>query len=123
MTQPTGRTALYRFFDENDQLIYVGISNSPRARWAGHAADKSWWGSVVTREVEWFETRTDAEHAERQAIGAHSPKWNNAPGMPDRDNPQVRRAPRKGWAPPTYSLNCSPDTSKNERLLGNSGTN
>ncbi|MEU1497291.1 GIY-YIG nuclease family protein [Streptomyces sp. NPDC005732] len=97
---PAGRTALYRFFDKDDQVIYVGISNNPRTRWQGHAADKPWWTDVVTREVEWFGTRKDAERAERREIGAHYPKWNTAPGMPDRNEPEMRRAPRKGWTPP-----------------------
>lgn len=100
MTQPTGRTALYRFFDEDVQLIYVGISNNPRARWEGHATDKPWWTDVVTREIEWLDTRKDAERVERLEIGAHNPKWNIAPGMPDRSKPEVRRAARKGWTPP-----------------------
>lgn len=100
MTQPTGRTALYRFFDREDRLVYVGISNNPRARWEGHAADKPWWSSVVTREIEWFDTRKEAESAERREISARSPKWNVAPGMPDRSQPVMRRALRKGWTPP-----------------------
>ena len=100
MTAPAGRTAIYRLFDEGDRIIYVGISNNPRARWEGHAADKPWWADVATREIEWFETRADAERAERQEISAHSPRWNVAPGMPDRSQPVMRRALRKGWTPP-----------------------
>lgn len=100
MTAPAGRTAIYRFFDGSDRIIYVGISNNPRARWEGHAADKPWWTDVATREIEWFDTRKDAERAERQEISAHSPRWNVAPGMPDRSQPKVRRTLRKGWTPP-----------------------
>lgn len=97
---PTGRTALYRLSDKDDRLIYVGISNNPRTRWEGHAADKPWWADVVTREIEWFGTRKDAERTERREISAHRPKWNIAPGMPDRNEPEMRRTPRKGWTPP-----------------------
>lgn len=100
MTQPTGRTALYRLFDRNDQLIYVGISNNPRARWEDHGSDKVWWGDVVTREIEWFGTRKDAEAAERREISARSPKWNVAPGMPDPSLTVPRQRPSKGWMPP-----------------------
>ncbi|UPZ27662.1 GIY-YIG nuclease family protein [Streptomyces sp. LRE541] len=100
MTQPAGRTAIYRLFDCDDKLIYVGISNNPRSRWTDHSVSKPWWGEVATREIEWHDTRNDAERIERREIGAHRPKWNVAPGMPDRKEPEVRRVPRKGWTPP-----------------------
>lgn len=118
MTRPTGRTALYRFLDQDDQLIYVGISNSPRSRWADHAADKPWWSDVVTREVEWFETRKDAERAERREIGAHDPKWNIAPGMPDRSQPVMRRTLRKGWTPPDFLVELFARHEREQEAIG-----
>jgi predicted GIY-YIG superfamily endonuclease len=101
MPHPQGRTAAYRLYDRDDKVIYVGISNNPHARWSGHAADKPWWGDVVMREVEWFETREDAERIERQLIGSLTPRWNTAPGMPERITPAARgRKIRAGWEPP-----------------------
>ena len=39
-------TAVYRFYDEADRLLYVGISRNPAARWAQHAVEKKWWPRV-----------------------------------------------------------------------------
>lgn len=53
-TNPPERTALYRLYDTRHQLLYVGITNDPRVRFATHAVDKPWWPNVVRRDVEWF---------------------------------------------------------------------
>jgi predicted GIY-YIG superfamily endonuclease len=37
------RTALYRFYDEHENLLYVGISNDPWRRWREHVYDKQWY--------------------------------------------------------------------------------
>lgn len=96
---PQGRTALYRLYDTKSRLLYVGISNNPRARWASHAADKDWWSDVAVREVEWFPSRGIAETEEARLIAALEPPKNSAPGMPRRDQPHVQRI-RPGWEPP-----------------------
>lgn len=87
------RTALYRLFDSEGRLLYVGITFNPRNRWAGHSATKSWWKQVVRREVEWHETRRAAESAEATAILAERPLYNVAgaeePPLPTA--PKVRR--------------------------------
>lgn len=94
-----GRTAVYRCYDRTDQLVYVGITNSPAVRWAMHAADKKWWPEVALREVEWFDSRREAEKVEAHVIGAMQPRWNVAPGMPDREAVFPKKV-RRGWTPP-----------------------
>jgi predicted GIY-YIG superfamily endonuclease len=68
--------ALYRFFDAGGQLLYVGISLDPGARWKQHRSDKPWWGEVATVTVEPHETRAAVVQAERAAIIAEKPKYN-----------------------------------------------
>ncbi|MEV5854664.1 GIY-YIG nuclease family protein [Streptomyces anulatus] len=97
--QPQGRTALYRLYDAADQLLYVGISNNPRLRWASHAADKTWWADVAVREIEWFPERAQAEDEEARLISLLRPLRNSAPGMPPRSGPRIQRV-RPGWEPP-----------------------
>jgi Nuclease subunit of the excinuclease complex len=108
MAHPQGRTAVYRFYDKTGTVIYVGISNNPAVRLTQHAADKPWWGEVVTREIEWFPARQAAECEERRLIGALGPRWNRAPGMPDPSSTVDPRKARKrpGWEPPAqmYAL-------------------
>ncbi|GGK62107.1 hypothetical protein Sme01_04050 [Sphaerisporangium melleum] len=79
----TERTALYRLYDANDVLLYVGITASPTLRWEQHSRDKRWWPEVTRKEVEWHDSRQRAAAAETAAISADSPAY-NVTGMPGR---------------------------------------
>jgi predicted GIY-YIG superfamily endonuclease len=70
------RTALYRFYDADDALLYVGITVDPEARWADHERLKPWWPDVARETVDWHETRTLALAAELAAIRAERPRYN-----------------------------------------------
>lgn len=72
------RTALYRLFDAEGQLLYVGIAFNPRDRWRGHCSTKSWWKQVDRREVEWHGSRSEALTAEAAAIIEERPLYNIA---------------------------------------------
>ncbi|WP_367134488.1 MULTISPECIES: hypothetical protein [Streptomyces] len=72
------RTALYRLFGANGQLLYIGIAYDPESRWAQHSSDKPWWPLVARRDVEWHPDRRLAEDAERAAIWAEAPLYNAA---------------------------------------------
>lgn len=69
-------TALYRLYDANDQLLYIGIAEYPPKRFVEHERDKPWWPEVARRDVEWIESRAKAETAERCAIAAEGPRYN-----------------------------------------------
>lgn len=73
-----GKTALYRFYDQADRLLYVGITGDPDVRWKTHARDRAetWWPLVVEKAVEWFERRIDAAGAEIAAIASEDPLHN-----------------------------------------------
>ncbi|MEU9245679.1 GIY-YIG nuclease family protein [Streptomyces sp. NPDC048385] len=83
MTSPE-RTALYRCFDANDELLYIGISRDYRARWEQHRKSSPWWRNVALRTVEWFDDRVSAERAERTAIKTEGPKHNIRHARPAR---------------------------------------
>lgn len=78
MSEPPERTALYRLYDADDVLLYIGISNSPDFRWRAHLySDSKKWAPLATRRTdEWFETRSKAEAAEVAAIQAELPRFN-----------------------------------------------
>lgn len=76
------RTALYRLFDTEGRLLYIGIAFNPDNRWAGHGASKSWWVDVAEKRIEWHETRSAAVAAERAAIASELPLYNK------QDSPQ-----------------------------------
>lgn len=75
-----GRTALYRLYDANDQLLYVGIATDPKRRWVQHSLDKrdSWWSDVDRKTVHWFDSRSEADAAETLAIREERPLRNRS---------------------------------------------
>jgi len=81
--EQNGRTALYRFFNADERLLYIGISGDPAYRWGQHRTDKPWAGEVAMRVVEWLPTRAEAEAAELVAIRAERPLYNY------RDTPKM----------------------------------
>jgi len=76
VTQPAIRTALYRLFDAERRLLYVGIGFDPTSRWRSHASEKDWWPMVTDKAVTWYDSRDAAEVAEEQAIMAERPRFN-----------------------------------------------
>lgn len=70
--------AIYRLFDANHHLLYVGISNNPMYRFEQHAADKEWWREVSYYRAEWLEDRVLALTAETDAIWLEQPKYNRS---------------------------------------------
>jgi predicted GIY-YIG superfamily endonuclease len=74
--KPHEPTTLYRLFDDDMRLLYVGIAGNPGRRFEQHAIDKPWWGEVAFVRTRHFETRSDALDAERQAIQEENPRHN-----------------------------------------------
>jgi predicted GIY-YIG superfamily endonuclease len=84
-TATVQRTALYRFFDADHQLLYVGITSDPETRWKSHGryAASTWWPKVHSKTMHWFDDRTEAVAAELKAIRSESPLYNMG-GAPSR---------------------------------------
>lgn len=87
-------TALYRFFDTDGALLYVGITYDTEQRFASHKNSSPWWKDVAGQSIEWYDTRTLALAAESEAIKAEHPRHNVsgspwAPG-PRELNPEER---------------------------------
>ncbi|MFG3136062.1 GIY-YIG nuclease family protein [Streptomyces sp. NPDC048211] len=71
----TQRTALYRLYTFDGQLLYVGITNNPEVRFKWHA-QMSWWHRVAEKAVEWHPDRGTARCAEAEAIKGEGPILN-----------------------------------------------
>lgn len=71
-------TTLYRFFDREDRLLYVGISTDPRQRVSSHRAYKPWWTQSVRIDLEHFSSWDEARAAEKAAIKTENPMHNLA---------------------------------------------
>ena len=79
------RTALYRHFDKDKNLLYVGISYNAFARLAQHEFSSTWAGLSVRMEIEYFDTRAIAMNAERMAIINEKPIHNLVHNSQDCD--------------------------------------
>lgn len=90
VTRAPERTALYRHYDADAVLLYVGIANDPALRFKAHAHQSVWTQFAARHEGEWFASREEAEAAERVAIREESPLFNKAHAAPDRDE-RVKR--------------------------------
>lgn len=78
MVMPSGpdRHVLYRFFDADDQLLYVGMTMDPGTRWKAHGRNKSWWAEVKKITLEHFDSYEAVADAEIAAIDAENPLYN-----------------------------------------------
>jgi excinuclease UvrABC nuclease subunit len=74
---------LYRMFDAEDHLLYVGLTNNPRNRFSGHSKGKAWWPEVAHIRVETFATRDELIAAEKAAIQTERPWYNITHNDPD----------------------------------------
>jgi predicted GIY-YIG superfamily endonuclease len=88
------RTALYRLFDADGALLYVGITYDTEQRFASHRNSSPWWKDVASESIEWHGSRRLALAAESAAIKAERPRHNIsgspwAPG-PRELNPEER---------------------------------
>jgi excisionase family DNA binding protein len=69
-------TNLYRHYDAEGKLLYVGISLSAVKRLSEHMKEACWADKIVKVEIETFETREKALDAETNAIQTESPTHN-----------------------------------------------
>jgi predicted DNA-binding transcriptional regulator AlpA len=72
------RTALYRLYDAQGALLYVGISGRPLHRVQHHRAKTAWGPEIATTTIEWLGTRQEALRAETRAIATEGPLHNVA---------------------------------------------
>lgn len=70
------RTVLYRHFDADGLLLYVGITNNPTRRLAEHKCRAIWRNEIDRVDVKWIGDRADALEAEAKAIREERPIFN-----------------------------------------------
>lgn len=69
-------TELYRHFNSDGELLYVGISLSTPQRLAQHMRGSKWADEIAHIQIERHSTRGKALEAERIAIENEMPLWN-----------------------------------------------
>jgi hypothetical protein len=80
LTRPR-RTSVYRFYDRQGALLYVGKAVDPEARAKGHER-RAWWPDVDPMRTThtWFESERAALDAEDIAIRDENPLYNRIGG-------------------------------------------
>lgn len=71
-----GAFHLYRHFDRDNTLLYVGVSISALNRLAAHREHAPWFWRIARIEIQAFATREDSLIAERLAIQRERPQFN-----------------------------------------------
>lgn len=100
-------TYLYRLYDVEEHLIYVGISDRWRARLNGHRKNSPWWGFVARAEVELHHDRRRAFAAESYAIHHESPPLNVEEQV--RHVPDVDADPQRSFRVPVHHFTYAGD--------------
>ena len=72
----TGRYILYRFFDSQGDLLYVGQTCNLNQRIDNHRLSKPWWHEVADCRVEFLSDQCALDEAERRAVVTESPRHN-----------------------------------------------
>lgn len=85
---PENVHSLYRYFDRDGRLLYVGETSSPGARFAGHQS-KPWISLAVRCDIEHFVSAEEAKEAERWAIREESPIHNKSRPAPKSETRPV----------------------------------
>lgn len=73
---------VYRFFDDDDSLLYVGMTIDSGRRYGDHRRRQPWWGEVTRIMIERHPDRQAARRAELLAIRTEQPRYNVADTQP-----------------------------------------
>ena len=69
-------TYLYRHFDADGDLLYVGISSNWLSRLIQHSRQSEWYAQIASVTIEKFDSREEAREAEEKEIRSKCPPYN-----------------------------------------------
>lgn len=87
------RAAVYRLYDPEGVLLYIGSAYDPEERCREHCK-KPWWPEVASRAEEWFDSRGAAYVEEMKAVGIEKSKYNRM-GTPSYRTPETDAVRRR----------------------------
>lgn len=91
---------LYRHFDANGRLLYVGIFVCAANRFVQHKQRSPWFRSIAWLQIDRCESRELAASMEKEVIAIEGPIYNGRFGRPkiDGDRPwQAEGISRRSW--------------------------
>lgn len=72
----TSRNVLYRIYDDDGDLLYVGASINPGRRIRGHAQTQPWWDEASKITLERLGSWEELIESETRAIELENPRYN-----------------------------------------------
>ncbi|MFE3933264.1 GntR family transcriptional regulator [Streptomyces goshikiensis] len=100
----TVRTAVYRLYDADECLLYVGITMNLDQRFADHRRQKFWWHLVERQDVRWYDSRPEAEVVETEAIRTENPLYDGTDRIANWVHARQLRPKDPFWRPVAESL-------------------
>lgn len=76
MSRPVKKPAVYRMFNEDGDLLYVGRSIDVLQRLSSHRKVKAWWTDVANVTVTHYDDELEACREEALAIAHEQPRYN-----------------------------------------------
>lgn len=76
MSEPAERTALYRLYDAEDDLLYIGISRNPATRFKVHERYQPWRHHVACVDLTWHADYLSARADELARQRSERPPYN-----------------------------------------------
>lgn len=67
---------VYRFYDVEGALLYVGVTKEPYKRWEHHEKKKSWFREMAVITRSFYPDKESSYEAERRAIITERPRYN-----------------------------------------------
>lgn len=115
MTELIERGQVYRFFDNRDELLYVGVTRDLGTRIAAHRRSSPWWAEAARAEVVFYDSMAAARAAEAAAIVAERPRYNVSQPTPDH---VVKLHERAGTTNNDGLLRATAEVERLRRLSG-----
>jgi predicted GIY-YIG superfamily endonuclease len=122
---------LYRHYDKDGRLLYVGVSDNPDKRLKKHRYASRWSALIERMEVQKFESLKGALEAEKTAIKEEQPLYNTHHGSPidKADRPKLgglgrgqgRKPVKVGEDTVTMSIRMTPAQREKVAQLGGAG--
>ncbi|MEL6208074.1 MAG: hypothetical protein AAFR47_22615 [Pseudomonadota bacterium] len=90
-----GKVSVYRHYDADGALLYVGMCDKVPGRQMGHLGSSPWVRQIARITIDLYPDRVSAHVAERAAIAIEKPR-HNSPSPPVNDAERAELQQRKG---------------------------
>jgi len=80
---------LYRHFNKNNNLLYIGVSLNVLSRLYQHKLNTHWFSEITLVTIQSFDTREEALEAEKDAIAKEKPLYNIKFQPPQKESEEI----------------------------------